>query len=176
MERSLGWSAGIKPGSGVDLQITDADGVVQLAIQSAPNTKNAGGRKSDVEALRRGARPLRSKRQRVELNIAVIGGRAKTGVMRANSDITSVSSDEFWERISGIPDFRSRLLRATTILAWLVKRRLKGEIERIKLEAVELFGDPEGKSDLEALANAPRTGREEQQLREKRLLASLNLI
>ena len=96
--------------------------------------------------------------------------------MRANSDITLVSSDDFWERISGIPDLRSRLLRATTILAWLVKRRSTGEIDRIKREAVELFGDPEGRLDLEALANAPRTGREDQQLREKRLLASLNLI
>jgi hypothetical protein len=35
-------SGGIKPGSGVDLQLEDEDGVVQLyAIQSAPNTKNA---------------------------------------------------------------------------------------------------------------------------------------
>lgn len=170
-------SGGIKPGSGVDLQLTDADGVVQLyAIQSAPNTKNAGGRKSDIDALRRGARPLRSQRQRVELNIAVLGGRPKTSVMREHSDVTVLSSDDFWERISGIPDFRARLLRATTILAWLVKRRSKEETERIKREAVELFGDEEGKLDLEALANAPRTAREEQQLREKRLLASLDLL
>ena len=77
---------------------------------------------------------------------------------------------------TGIPDFRSRLLRATTILAWLVKRRSEDETERIKREAAELFGDAEGKLDLEALANAPRTAREEQQLREKHLLASLNLL
>jgi hypothetical protein len=165
-------SGGIKPGSGVDLQITDADGVVHLyAIQSAPNTKNAGGRKSDIDALRRGARPLRGHRQRVELNVAVLGGRAKTGVMRSHSDITMLSSDDFWERISGIADFRSRLLRATTILAWLVKRRSKEETERVKREAVELFGDEEGKLDLEALANAPRTAREERALRRERELA-----
>lgn len=170
-------SGGIKPGSGVDLQIADTDGVVQLyAIQSAPNTKNAGGRKSDIEALRRGARVLRNQRQRVELNIAVLGGRAKTGVMRANPDITMLSSDDFWERVSGILDFRSRLLRATTILAWLVKRRSEEEIERIKREAVELFGDADGRLDLESLANAPRTAREEQQLVERRLLATLNLL
>jgi Type II restriction endonuclease EcoO109I len=170
-------SGGIKPGSGVDLQLTDAGGVVQLyAIQSAPNTKNAGGRKSDIDALRRGARVLRSQRQRVELNIAVLGGRPKTSVIRGHSDVTVLSSDDFWERISGIPDFRARLLRATTILAWLVKRRSKEETERIKREAVELFGDEEAKLDLEALANAPRTAREEQQLREKRLLASLDLL
>jgi Type II restriction endonuclease EcoO109I len=170
-------AGGVKPGSGVDLQTTDGDGVVQLyAIQSAPNTKNAGGRKSDIEALRKGARVLRNQRQRVELNIAVLGGRAKTEVMRSNSDITLLSSDDFWERVSGISDFRARLVRATTILAWLVKRRSKDEVERIKREAVELFGDDEGKLDLEALANAPRTAVEERRLRERRLLTDLDLL
>lgn len=162
-------SGGIKPGSGVDLQLQDADGVVQLyAIQSAPNTKNAGGRKSDIEALRRGARPLRGHRQRVELNVAVLAGRAKTGPMRSASDITMLSSDDFWERVSGIADFRSRLVRASTILSWLVKRRSAEEAARIKAEAIALFGDAEGKLDLEALANGPRTAREEQQMRARR--------
>jgi hypothetical protein len=170
-------SGGIKPGSGVDLQLTDRDGVVQLyAIQSAPNTKNAGGRKSDIDALRRGARPLRGHRQRVELYVAVLGGRAKTATMREHSDITVLSSDDFWERVSGITGFRARLLRATTILAWLVKRRSGEEVERIKREAVELFGDEEGKLDLEALANAPRTERDERELRDHRLLSDLGLL
>jgi hypothetical protein len=155
-------SGGIKPGSGVDLQTPDADGVVQLyAIQSAANTKNAGGRKSDIESLRRGARPLRGHRQRVELNIAMLGGRGKTSSVRAQPDITVLSADDFWERISGIPDFRARLLRASTILAWLVKRRAADEAMRVKTEAMLLFGDGEGRLDLEALANAPRTAREE---------------
>lgn len=155
-------SGGIKPGSGVDLQIQDPDGVVQLyAIQSAPNTKNAGGRKSDGDALRRGARPLRGHRQRVELNIAVLSGRLKTGPSRAHPDVTILSSDDFWERISGIADFRARLLRASTILAWLVKRRSEDEVARVNAEAIHLFGDAEGRLDLEALANAPRTVREE---------------
>jgi hypothetical protein len=163
-------------GSGVDLQIGDADGVVQLyAIQAAPNTKNAGGRKSDVEALRRGARVLRNQRQRVELNIAVLGGRPRTGVLREHSDVTVLSSDDFWERVSGIADFRARLVRATTILSWLVKKRSKSEVERITFEAVELFGDQDGKLDLEALANAPRTAREEKEMRERRLLDELDL-
>jgi hypothetical protein len=157
-------SGGIKPGSGVDLQTQDANGVVQLyAIQSAPNTKNAGGRKSDIDALRRGARPLRGHRQQVELNIAVLGGQAKTVSVRGHSDITVLSSDEFWERISGISDFRARLLRASTILAWLVKRRSADEAARIKAEAILLFGDADGRLDLEALANPPRTAREENQ-------------
>jgi hypothetical protein len=162
-------SGGIKPGSGVDLQVQDADGVVQLyAIQTAPNTKNAGGRKSDIEALRRGARPLRNQRQRVELNIAVLVGRPTAEVMRSNSDITVLSSDDFWERVSGIPDFRARLLRATTILAWLVKRRSEEETTRIKREAVDLFGDEEGRLDLEALTNAPRTARDEKHVQQLR--------
>ena len=108
-------SGGIKPGSGVDLQLTDGEGVVQLyAIQSAPNTKNSGGRASDIAALRRGAKPLRAHKQRVELYVAVLSGQAKTGVVREHSDVTVLSSDAFWERVSGIPDFRARLLRATT--------------------------------------------------------------
>ena len=97
-------------------------------------------------------------------------------MLRTHSDVTILSSDDFWERISGISDFRARLVRATTILSWLVKRRSKGEVERITREAVELFGDDEGKLDLEALANAPRTAREEKALRDKRLLEELNLI
>lgn len=153
------------------------DGVVQLyAIQAAPNTKNAGGRKSDIEALRKGARVLRNQRQRVDLNIAVLNGQARTTVLRTNSDITVLSSDEFWERISGIPGFRGRLVRVTTILAWLVKRRSRDEVERIKREAVELFGDGEGKLNLEALANAPRTARDESKLRDEDFLAELDLL
>jgi hypothetical protein len=151
-------SGGIKPGNGVDLQLEDEEGVVQLyAIQSAPNTKNSGGRKTDIEALKRAARPLRAHRQRVELNIAILGGRAKTGLMRSEPDITMLSSDDFWALISGIPDFRARLLRASTILSWLVKRRSAEESERIKAEAVKLFGDAEGRLDLEALACTPCT-------------------
>jgi hypothetical protein len=165
-------SGGIKPGSGVDLQIQGPDGVVQLyAIQAAPNTKNAGGRKSDIEALRRGARPLLGHRQRVELNVAVLGGRAKTAPMRTNPDITVLSSDDFWERVSGIPDFRARLLRTSTILAWLIKRRSQDEMARIKAEAVALFSDAEGLLDLEKITNAPRTAREEKQALLARALA-----
>jgi hypothetical protein len=159
-------SGGIKPGSGVDLQLEDAGGVVQLyAIQSAPNTKNSGGRKSDIDALRRGARALRGHRQRVELNVAVLSGRAITATMKSQPDITVLSSDGFWERITGISDFPSRLLRASTILAWLIKRRSADETARIKAEAVEMFGDAEGRLDLEALTRAPRTARDENQLR-----------
>jgi hypothetical protein len=77
---------------------------------------------------------------------------------------------------SGSDSDSSLILRATTILGWLVKRRSKEEAERIKREAVELFGDTEGKLDLEALTNAPRAAREEQELRDRRLLGELNLL
>ena len=59
---------------------------------------------------------------------------------------------------------RARLLRASTILAWLVKRRSEDEVERIKAEAIQLFGDADGRLDLEALSNAPRTAREETEM------------
>jgi hypothetical protein len=167
-------SGGIKPGSGVDLQVQGEDDVVHLyAIQSAPNTKNAGGRKTDVAALKSAARPLRAHKQRVEMNIAVLGGRAKSGPMRSEPDITMLSSDDFWARISGIPDFRARLLRASIVLSWLVKRRSAEDSTRIKSEAVELFGDADGRLDLEALANAPRTASEERALRDTKLLEQI---
>jgi Type II restriction endonuclease EcoO109I len=55
-------SGGFKPGSGVDLQREQPDdpSLVELyAIQSAPNTKNSGSRRSDVNALRAAAAVLR---------------------------------------------------------------------------------------------------------------------
>lgn len=149
-------SGGIKPGNGVDLQLQDADGTVSLyAIQTSPNTKNAGSRKADVEALKRAARPLRAHRQRVELHIAVLGGRQKSASMRAEPDITVLGSDEFWERVTGIADFRARLLRASMILGWLVRRRSQDEAKRIKSEAIALFGDADGRLNIEALAAPP---------------------
>ena len=63
-----------------------------------------------------------------------------------------LASDEFWHRVSGIPDFRIRLLRASTILGWLIKSRAADEIERIKDEARQLFGDADGRLDLDAVA------------------------
>jgi Type II restriction endonuclease EcoO109I len=152
-------SGGIKPGNGVDLQLEDEHGVVHLfAIQAAPNTKNAGSRRSDIESLKRAARPLRANKQRVSMNIAVLAGQAKTRDLNSDPGITVLASDEFWHRISGIADFRARLLRASTILSWLVKSRAAEEVERIRREARDLFGDADGRLDLEALATlgAPR--------------------
>jgi len=146
-------SGGIKPGNGVDLQLESDDGIVHLfAIQAAPNTKNAGSRRSDIESLKRAARPLRANKQRVSMNIAILSGQAQTRDVRSDPGVTVLASDEFWHRITGIGDFRARLLRASTILAWLVKSRSADETARIKSEARDLFGDAEGRLDLEALA------------------------
>lgn len=153
-------SGGSKPGNGVDLQIEDEDGVTHLyAIQSAPNTKNSGARRADIESLKRAARPLRGHRLPVEMYVAVLSGREKSAAIRSEPDITVVGSDDFWESVSGIGDFRARLLRASMILSWLIRRRSEDEINRIKQEARDLFGDADGRLDLEALANPPRASR-----------------
>lgn len=153
-------SGGIKPGSGVDLQLEGNDGVVQLyAIQTSSNTKNAGGRKADVEALKRAARPLRASKRFVEMNIAVLGGRAKTRQMPSEPDITLLGSDEFWMRITGIPDFRARLLKVSVILAPLVKTRAADQVARIKREATALYGDSDGGLNLDAVATPPKVPR-----------------
>jgi hypothetical protein len=88
--------------------------------------------------------------------IAVLAGRAKSAANRNEPDITVLGSDDFWESITGISDFRARLLRASTVLSWLVRRRSADEVERIKREARELDGDSDGRLNLEALANPPR--------------------
>jgi hypothetical protein len=153
-------SGGIKPGSGVDLQIEDEDGVVHLyAIQTSSNTKNSGGRRADVAALKNAARPLRASKRFVELNVAVLGGRAKTRPMPSEPDITLVGSDEFWERITGSPDFRARLLKVSVILAPLVKRRASDQVARIKDEARAVFGDSDGGLNLDAVVNPPKATR-----------------
>lgn len=148
-------SGGIKPGNGVDLQVDDTDGVIRLyAIQTAPNTKNAGSRKADIEALKRAAKPLRAARRHVELNIAVLHGRAKTGGIRSEPDVAVLGSDEFWHRVSGVPDFRARLLRVSVVLAKLLHSRASDQVERIRQEAVGLFAtDASGKIDLAAVAD-----------------------
>jgi hypothetical protein len=152
-------SGGIKPGSGVDLQL-ERYGVVQLyAIQTSANTKNAGGRKTDIDPLKRAARPLRASKRHVELNIAVLGGRAKTKAMPSEPDIDVLGSDDFWAGITGIADFRARLLRLSVTLAPLVKTRGGDEVARLKREARALFGDSDGGLRLDVLANPPKKPR-----------------
>jgi hypothetical protein len=58
-------------------------------------------------------------------------------------------------KVSGIPDFRARLLSASTILASLVAGRASTEVARIKNEPAEIFGDAQGNPLLDVLANPP---------------------
>lgn len=153
-------SDGFKPGSGVDLQLERA-GVIELyAIQSAPNTKSAGGAKADRDALRAAAGALRASRRPVHLNVAVLSGRRTSTPMRADPSIMHVGSDDFWERVSGVPDFRARLLRATTRLSELLRGRAQSEVDRIHAEADAAFGDGRGNLDLAKLAYPPPATRE----------------
>jgi Type II restriction endonuclease EcoO109I len=152
-------SGGVKPGSGVDLQIERPGNppVIELyAIQAAPNTKSAGGSRSDVDALRRAAAVLRSPRRHVELYVGVLHGRRESAALRAEPSIIRLGSDAFWEKVSGIPDFRVRLLTVSTLLASLVTGRASAEVARISAEARAIFGDGAGNLRLDVLANPPR--------------------
>jgi hypothetical protein len=150
-------SGGFKPAGGVDLQVNGSDGVVRLyTIQTAPNTKNASGRKNDIAALRTGAAILAAQKKLTELNTAVLHGRKRSLPHRNEPGISNLGSDDFWHRMSGISDFRARLLQATAILSDLIAERSADEIERIRGEAEVLFDDGSGALKMDALANPPR--------------------
>lgn len=155
-------SGGIKPGSGVDLQIERGGSppVTELyAIQAAPNTKSAGGSRSDIEALRRAAGSLRAAHRHVELYVGVLHGRSQSAPLRSDPSITKLGSDAFWEKVSGVSDFRARLLTASTVLASLVTGRASAEVARIAAEARAIFGDAAGNLRLDVLANPPHAQR-----------------
>lgn len=154
-------SGGVKPGSGVDLQVEGDDKVVRLyAIQASNDTKNSGGRKSDVLALKQAARPLRTQLRLVELYVAVLFGRDKTADIESEPGVQVLASDEFWYRVSGIPDFCARFLQASISLAELVRERSADDIARIEREALELFDDGLGNLRLEALAKPPKLAKQ----------------
>jgi hypothetical protein len=162
-------SGGVKPGSGVDLQIERPDGVVELyAIQTSPTTKNSGGRRTDVRSLKTAARPLRAARRHVDLFIGVLVGQRRTLALRSEPEVTVLSSVDLWERMTGIPDFYARLLSASIELRALVKQRSADEVVRITAEARALYGGKDGKLNLDAVA-APPVGRN--RLKQPQLLA-----
>jgi hypothetical protein len=147
----------------VDLQLDQA-GVVELyAIQSAPNTKSSGGRRSDVNALRAGAAAIRASKRPVEMFIAVLSGRRKSQPLTQDPNVIVLASDEFWERVSGISDFRARLLKASAILSGLIVARASSEVARIRAEAHAVFGDASGNLDLAKLADPPARRRRRHQ-------------
>jgi hypothetical protein len=88
----------------------------------------------------------------VTLNIAILQGQRLTRPDGSDQAVTVLSSHEFWHRVSGIPDFGRRLLRASTLLSWLIRARSTDEIERIRSEARALYADEDGRLDLEAIA------------------------
>jgi hypothetical protein len=67
-----------------------------------------------------------------------------------------LASDDFWYRVSGIPDFCTRFLEASLVLAELVRERSADDIARIKREALELYDDGTGNLRLDALAKPPK--------------------
>jgi hypothetical protein len=95
----------------------------------------------------------------VELNIGVMHRRAKTAPLGADPNITMLGSDDFWEKVSGIPDFRARLVQASALLSSLVEGRAASEVARIAAEAREIFGDAHGNLNLDVLVNPPPAAR-----------------
>ena len=86
----------------------------------------------------------------------MLHGRHTTNQLEAHPNVTVLGSDAFWEKVSGISDFRERLLTASTLLKTLLEGRAAAEVARIAAEARRIFGDSEGRLRLDVLANPPR--------------------
>jgi hypothetical protein len=135
-------SGGTKPGSGVDLQIDRADDEVDLyAIQSTTNTKNAGGKRSDLDSLEKAAGALRAQRRHVNKHVAFLFGRKKTTVIRG---VTNLASVEFWQRISGQQDILPKLLRCCVTLSPLYLERVTADVDELKKEVARVYSDASG--------------------------------
>ena len=87
--------------------------------------------------------------------IAVLSGRSKSRPLSQDPNVIVLASDEFWERVSGIGDFRARLLNATVLLSGLIAARAFSEVARIRAEALAVFGDTGGNLNLDKLADPP---------------------
>lgn len=136
---------GTKSAGGADLQRELADGVVELyAIQSTTNTKNAGGRRSDILGLEKAAGVLRAQRRHVDLYVGYVFGRKRT---TRQGQITHLSSAQFWERITGDEAYIPRLLHACTIMSPLYVEASEADRSRVSIEAAKLFGDNAGGID-----------------------------
>lgn len=148
-------SNGTKPGSGADLQLDLSDGVVELyAIQSTTNTKNAGGRRSDLHAMEAAAGALRAQRRHVDLFFAYLFGRKVTTV---RGSVTHLASSAFWAKVTGDEVFLPKLLNACTLMSPLYVSQALANRGRILDEAEDLYGDGHGGIDWgKVLAGRPR--------------------
>jgi hypothetical protein len=88
--------------------------------------------------------------------VAILFGKETSYELENEPGIQVLASDEFWFRVSGIPDFSVRFLQASLVLAELVRERSAEDIARIKREAVELDDDGSGNLALEAPAKPPK--------------------
>lgn len=135
-------SGGTKPGSGVDLQrdLNDTDSEL-YAIQSTVNTKNAGGRRSDLQGLEKAAGALRAQRRHVHKFVAYLFGRSKTTTI---GDVTHLSSEEFWLRVSGQAAFLPKLLQSCVALSALYREKATTGGARLAEATATEFGDDTG--------------------------------
>jgi hypothetical protein len=98
---------------------------------------------------------IRASKRFVEEYIAVLHGRRSSAPLQSDPNIIVLGSDDFWSKVSGIADFRARLLRASEELSTLITGRSAAELARLKAEAPLIFGDPHGNLRLDILANPP---------------------
>lgn len=140
---------GTKVGSGVDLQrdLSDEDTEI-FAIQSTTNTKNAGGRRSDLQGLDKAAGVLRAQRRHVTKFVAYLFGRQRTTQI---GDVTHLSSEDFWLRISGQEAFLPKLLQACVVLSPLYLERLTVREGVLKEQVASAYGDGSGRIRYESL-------------------------
>lgn len=145
-------SGGVKPGSGVDLQIDHGleSDVELFAIQSSENTKAAGGRRSDLRAMEAAAGALRAQRRHVNKYVAVLQGRTADSV---RGGVRYMSTKAFWKHISQEDDFDAKLLNACTHLTHLLGDT-RADIDRVVADAISEFGDQHGGIDWEKVSNA----------------------
>jgi hypothetical protein len=149
-------SGGIKPGSGVDLQIEKDRDVALYALQSASNTKNAGGRRSDLAGLEKAAGALRAQRRHVTKNVVILFGRVADS---ERDGVRWMSSQAFWEEITGDRGFAGRLLRANVRLSSLIHKEAEDRITAVSQQAKSLFSKADGSIDWDKVFNSPRRPR-----------------
>ena len=132
-----------------------------------PDRRALRERRHDGRAVRGRARPAAARRRcstrgRTQSSApsAAAGWSARAAATRAaTAGLTRAAVRSRGHRKSGLPDFRTRMIKASMILSPLVRSRAGDEVARIKSEALVLFGDRDGGLDTEAVANPPKAER-----------------